>query len=104
MITRSRAEEWTIPQGGKTTVVETDVLWGNFQFLSVILPLMTGNKISLEVSEDMVNFYPLIAPDGKQMEIASNAAHIIETGRFKYVRLVSSASESAKRTIKVFGF
>jgi hypothetical protein len=77
------------------------------QLVAIELPVMTSNKIHIEVSTDAVLWERVYANDGTLYEIKPTAgwnflSHDVSTSLPPFVRIFTNGTESAQRIIKLF--
>ena len=86
--------------GSKSSIVD---LTRSYDRLTLEIPLMGECKLSLEVSEDLDGPYYELGKDTTTDLETFNRADVWQLGGWRYIKVVSSAQQSAERLIRVRG-
>ena len=91
-----------------STATSSSYELGGTHLIGIIMPsAFTGTKLTIEGSIDGINFYQLYGSTSgtaKEIKVTANKFIEIESNYdnpFNFVRLVSSASESAQRILQI---
>lgn len=92
----------TIADGAKSTG-EIDLL-GNCDFVQVIFPSLTNGKISLQVSDTNGGTFQDLGSNVTTAPTSGVYSTTLNLGGYQYIKVVSSASQSGEKIIKVRGY
>jgi len=91
----------TIASGGTSTGVID--LAKDYEFIQVILPTLTSGTLKVQVSDTVGGTYQDLGVSHTTDATTGGYSDVWEIGGYQFLKVVSSASQGAARTIKVRG-
>ena len=91
----------TIASSGTST--EAIDLGQSCEFMQIILPTLTSGTVKVQVSDFLAGTYQDLGSSVTTATTTGGYSTVFRLGGYQYIKVVSSASQGAARTIKVQG-